>query len=94
MATLYKHGPLKGIYRREGFATRFALFENGTVLKRLAPSCGWTLTAFNTQRLLAADRPLIEPDLSTAARAILTRVNAASHVHEGAKRLRRLERRK
>lgn len=101
MATLYKHGRLRGIYRPKGQfvdpsdgrgGMRLALFENGTVLRRRNRVSDWQLTRFNTARLLAGSNLLVE-DLSPQARAIFTRVNAASHVHEGIKKRRVVERR-
>lgn len=92
MATLYKHGPLRGIYRIHG--DRYACFESGTVLRnRRMPGgwAGWTKTAFNTDRLLMGN--LAQPDDSAEAQAMMTRATAANHVHEGTKLRRRIERR-
>jgi uncharacterized protein YggE len=95
MATLYKHGPLIGIYvpkTRFPTGARLALFENGTVLRNRNRGKGWEITAFNAQRLLHVDGQgpaLIEPDYSPAALAIVTRTKAAAHVHAAAKRRRR-----
>jgi hypothetical protein len=93
MATLYKHGPIRGVFKRGG--DRYVCFENGTVLRNRPNGCGgfagWRLTAFNTDRLLSGT--LLTPDTSAAAQAILARANRDNHVHEGAKRLRHIERR-
>lgn len=49
---------------------------------------GWRVSAFNAQRLLASK--LMVPDTSASTQAIISRAAADSHVHEGAKRRRRL----
>jgi 8-oxo-dGTP pyrophosphatase MutT (NUDIX family) len=95
MATLYKHGPIIGIYLPKTAlptGARLALFENGTVLRNRRRGAGWEMTAFNAQRLLHP-AGLIEPDHSPAAAAIMTRTKAAAHVHAVAKRSRAIARR-
>jgi hypothetical protein len=93
MATLYKHGPIIGIYRLRG--DRVALFANGTVLRNRRLSVnrwgGWRSSAFNAQRLLAGG--LLTLDDTAAGLAIKSRAAVDSHVHEGTKRRRAIERR-
>jgi hypothetical protein len=104
VATLHKHGPLIGIYvsapglaasSNSGSRSRYACFEDGTVLRNRPNGMGgwqgWTKSAFNAQRLLSGK--LLQPDTSTAAQAIMNRVNADSRAHEGHKLRRRIERR-
>lgn len=90
MACLSKHGPLlgHGIYVGPS-GHRYAFFQDGTVLKRVAGA--WKQTALNAHR---SDWALfLTPDTSNAAQAIISRTRAAAHAHEGAKKLRSLERR-
>lgn len=80
MARLSRHGPMIGVYFVK-LGTRYALFEDGTVLRNINGT-GWRKTALNAQRLLAADPPILKPDTSIAARAMMTRALADSHAHE------------